>query len=128
MNLKKMLEMKGFETRTWKMAKNRNHKDIFIFENTRNKLVKKARKGQWPRIQDSLNQLFWVKGKIRKNGYPLWHYRKMHLHWHSWCMTSYLALENHLHEHQWSIAFTLIQIFMNIEKNKRGSFEWRIRT
>ena len=65
------------------MAENRNHKDIFIFENTRNKLVKKAEKSQWPRIQDSLDQLFRVKGKIRKNGYPSSHYRKMHLHRHA---------------------------------------------
>ena len=61
------------------MAENRNHKDIFIFENTRNKLVKKAGKGHCPRIQDSRGQLFRVKGKIRENGYPLSHYRKMHL-------------------------------------------------
>ena len=65
------------------MTKNRNHKNIFIFENTRNKLVKKADKGQWPRIQDSLGQLFRVKGKIRENGYPSSHYREMHLHWHA---------------------------------------------
>ena len=65
------------------MAKNRNHKDIFIFENTRNKLVKKAGKGQWPRIQDSPGQLFRVKGKIRENGYPSSHYRKIHLHRHA---------------------------------------------
>ena len=44
---------------------------------------KKARKGQWPRIQDSLDQLFRVKGKIRENGYPSSHYREMHLHWHA---------------------------------------------
>ena len=62
------------------MAENKNHKDIFIFENTRNKLVKKAWKGQCPRIQDSLGQLFRVKGKIRENGYPSPHYREMHLH------------------------------------------------
>ena len=30
MNLKNMLEMKGFEARTWQ--KNRNHKDIFILK------------------------------------------------------------------------------------------------
>ena len=62
------------------MTKNRNHKDISIFENTRDKLVKKAGKGQCPRIQDSLGQLFRVKGKIRENGYPSPHYREMHLH------------------------------------------------
>ena len=62
------------------MAKNKNHKDTFIFENTRNKLVKEAGKGQWLRIQDSLDQLFRVKGKIRENGYPSPHYREMHLH------------------------------------------------
>ena len=65
------------------MAENRNHKGIFIFENTREKLVKKAGKGQWPRIQDSLGQLFRVKGKIRENGYPSSHHRKMHSHWHA---------------------------------------------
>ena len=65
------------------MVENRNHKNIFIFENTRNKLVKKARKGQWPRIQDSLGQLFRVKGKIRENEYPSSHYKEMHLHWHA---------------------------------------------
>ena len=65
------------------MAENRNHKDIFIFENTRNKLVKKAGKGQWPRIQDNLGHLFRVKGKIRENGYPSSHYRKIHLHRHA---------------------------------------------
>ena len=27
----------------------------------------KTEKGQWPRIQDSLDQLFRVKGKIREN-------------------------------------------------------------
>ena len=80
-----------------------------FFENTRNKLVKKAEKGQWPRIQDSLGQLFRVKGKIRENGYPSSHYRKIHLHRHALCMTSYLVLENHLHEHQWGIEFTLAQ-------------------
>ena len=62
------------------MAKNRNHKDIFIFENTRNKLVKKADKGHWPRIQDSLGQLFRVKGKIKENGYLSPHYREIYLH------------------------------------------------
>ena len=41
---------------------------------------KKVGKGQWPRIQDSLGQLFRVKGKIRENGYPSSHYRKIHLH------------------------------------------------
>ena len=70
---------------------------------------KKAGKGQWPRIQDSLGQLVRVKGKIRKNGYPSSHYRKMHLHWHAWSMTSYLILENYLHEHQWGIEFALAQ-------------------
>ena len=65
------------------MAENRNHKDIFIFENIRNKLVKKTGKGQWPRIQDNQGQLFLVKGKIRKNGYPSSYYREMHLHWHT---------------------------------------------
>ena len=65
------------------MAENRNHKDIFIFENTRNKLVRKARKGQWPRIQDSLGQFFRVKDKIRENGYLSSHYRKIHLHRHA---------------------------------------------
>ena len=44
---------------------------------------KKAGKGQWPRIQDSLGQLFRVKGKIKENGYPSSHYREMHLHWHA---------------------------------------------
>ena len=44
---------------------------------------KKVGKGQWPRIQDSLGQLFRVKGKIRENGYPSSHYRKIHLHWHA---------------------------------------------
>ena len=62
------------------MTENRNHKDISIFENTRDKLVKKVRKDQWPRIQDSLSQLFRVKGKIRENGYLSSHYREMHLH------------------------------------------------
>ena len=61
----------------------RNHKDISIFENTRDKLVKKVGKGQWSRIQDSLSQLFRVKGKIRENGYPSSHYMEMHLHWHA---------------------------------------------
>ena len=65
------------------MTKNRNHKDISIFENTRDKLEKKAGKGQCPRIHDSLGQLFRVKGKIRENGYPSSHYKKMHLHWHA---------------------------------------------
>ena len=44
---------------------------------------KKIGKGQWPRIQDSLGHLFRVKGKIRGNGYPSSHYRKIHLHWHA---------------------------------------------
>ena len=44
---------------------------------------KKAGKGQWPEIQDSLGQLFRVKAKIRKNGYLSPHHRKMHLHWHA---------------------------------------------
>ena len=65
------------------MAENINHKDIFIFENTRNKLVKKTGKCQWPRIQDSLSQLFRVKGKIRENRYLSSHYRKIHLHRHA---------------------------------------------
>ena len=45
--------------------------------------IKQAGKGQGPRIQDSLGQLFRVKGKIRENGYPSSHYRKIHLHWHA---------------------------------------------
>ena len=65
------------------MTKNRNHKDISIFENTRDKLVKKARKGQCPKIQDSRGQLFRVKGKIKENGYPSSHYRKIDLHRHA---------------------------------------------
>ena len=44
---------------------------------------KRAGKGQWPRIQDSMGQLFRVKGKIRKNGYPSSHIRKIHLHQHA---------------------------------------------
>ena len=70
---------------------------------------KKTGKGQWPRIQDGLGQLFRVKGKIRESGYPLSHYKEMHLHCHAWCMTSYLVLENHLHEHQWGIESALAQ-------------------
>ena len=43
----------------------------------------KTEKGQWPRIQDSLDQLFRVKGKIRENGYLSSHYREMHLRWYA---------------------------------------------
>ena len=43
---------------------------------------KKTGKAQWPRIQDNLSHLFRVKGKIRENGYPSSHYRKIHLHRH----------------------------------------------
>ena len=62
------------------MAEFKNHGAIFNFENRRNNPVKKTRESQWPGVQESLNQLFRVKGKIRENGYLPSHYQKRYLH------------------------------------------------
>ena len=91
---------------------------------------KKAEKGQRPRIQDSLGQLFRVKGKIKENRYSSSHYREMHLHWHAWCTTLYLVLENHLHEHQWGIEFALAQNIYEYWKRIKEdhlSEEWELK-
>ena len=55
------------------VAEFKNHGATFNFENRRNNPVKKTRESQWPGVQESLNQLFRVKGKIgeMENASPL---------------------------------------------------------